>query len=185
MLTQEFILQLLGVSDLETSVTVIFRLFVAFIIGAVIGLERERYFKDMNAARAAGFRTYTLVCLGSAIFAIVSEYGFASHIPTTAGLVVDPGRVAAQVVTGIGFLGAGAIIMDKGRIKGLTTAAGIWLVAGLGLGAGSGLILYTIVAAIIAYIVLDFHRLFPSFYRRATKAPADLDPLDAEENEHP
>ena len=98
------------------------RLFVALILGAVIGLERERQ------ERAAGLRTVTMVSLGSCLFTVVGEYGF--H-PT------DPSRVAAQIVTGIGFLGAGTIFLRKDLVRGLTTAATIWATAAVGMAAGT------------------------------------------------
>lgn len=97
--------------------TILLRLFLAFIAGAVMGLERERFMKGVNRQRGAGFRTYSLVCFGSCLFGLASIYGFSSS-----GVNNDPGRVAAQVVTGMGFLGAGAIIKLNGNVKGLTTA---------------------------------------------------------------
>lgn len=98
------------------------RLAVALILGAVVGLERERQ------ERAAGLRTVTMVSLGSCLFTIVGAYGF----PQT-----DPSRVAAQIVTGIGFLGAGTIFLRKDLVRGLTTAATIWTVAAIGMAAGT------------------------------------------------
>lgn len=100
------------------------RILFAIILGGAIGLERERHDKP------AGFRTIILICLGACIFTIVSQVG--------GNGVGDPGRVAAQVVTGIGFLGAGAIIHDRGSVLGLTTAATIWAVAAIGMAAGFG-----------------------------------------------
>lgn len=108
-------------------VDLIFRLAAAMVLGALVGLERERL------ERAAGFRTHALVCVASALIMVVSTYGF----PDSA--VLDPSRIAAQVVSGIGFLGAGVIIFRKNTVRGLTTAASLWAVAGVGLAAGSGL----------------------------------------------
>lgn len=105
------------------------RLLVATILGAAIGIERER------RERAAGFRTHALVCVASALMMIVSTYGF----PEEFGEVLDPARIAAQVVSGIGFLGAGVIIFRKNTVRGLTTAASIWAVSGVGLAVGGGL----------------------------------------------
>jgi putative Mg2+ transporter-C (MgtC) family protein len=111
----------------------VFRLLIAVILGGLVGIERQRY--DW----AAGLRTHMLVCLGSALMMIVSAFGF-SDILGTPNVNLDPSRIAAQVVSGIGFLGAGTIIFLKREvIKGLTTAAGLWTVAGVGLAVGSGL----------------------------------------------
>ena len=126
------------------------RLLLASLLGAMIGLEREIH------GRTAGFRTHLLVSLGSALFMAVSislyrEYGdFSGKLPVG----VDPGRVAAQVVTGIGFLGAGAIIRDKASVRGLTTAACLWIAAAIGLACGAGLYLLPILVAAIALISL-------------------------------
>jgi len=98
------------------------RLLVALALGAIVGLERERQ------ERAAGLRTVTMVSLGSCLFTIVGAYGFAN---------TEPSRVAAQIVTGIGFLGAGTIFLRKDLVRGLTTAATIWAVAAIGMAAGT------------------------------------------------
>ncbi len=100
---------------------------VAIICGGLIGIERER------KGEAAGLRTIVLICVGSALYMIISVY-----IARATGQPSDPGRVAAQVVTGIGFIGAGAIIQSRGAITGLTTAATIWVVAAIGLAIGAG-----------------------------------------------
>lgn len=105
------------------------RLGMATLLGAAIGFERERQ------ERAAGFRTHALVCVASALMMIVSTYGF----PEEFGEVLDPARIAAQVVSGIGFLGAGVIIFRKNTVRGLTTAASVWAVSGIGLAVGGGL----------------------------------------------
>lgn len=105
------------------------RLGSAMVLGAMIGLERERL------ERAAGFRTHALVCVASALIMIVSTYGF----PEGEIFSLDPSRIAAQVVSGIGFLGAGVIIFRRNTVRGLTTAASLWAVAGVGLTAGAGL----------------------------------------------
>ncbi len=109
------------------------RLSLAAVLGGAIGVERE--LRD----REAGFRTHMLVCVGSALFTIVSAYGFNEFL--TSGDVViraDPTRIAAQIVTGIGFLGAGAIIRNGLTIRGLTTAATLWVAAAIGIAAGAG-----------------------------------------------
>lgn len=101
------------------------RLVVAMILGGIVGLEREYRAKD------AGFRTHFLVALGSALFTLVSIYGFTEGVK-------DTSRVAAQVVSGIGFLGAGIIVFQKNVIRGLTTAAGLWVTAAIGMACGVG-----------------------------------------------
>ena len=103
------------------------RILAGFVLGATVGLERER------RAKAAGLRTHMLVSGGAAIFTIASFAVF-----TTEGTVRDPTRIAAQIVTGVGFLGAGAILRSGGSVSGLTTAASIWVAAGLGMLAGGG-----------------------------------------------
>lgn len=106
------------------------RLFLALTLGGVVGYERERQ------QRPAGFRTHVLVCVGSALIMLVSAYGMAGASGGT--VVYDPARIAAQVVTGIGFLGAGTILRHGNTITGLTTAASIWIVSGIGLAVGIG-----------------------------------------------
>ena len=119
----------------------ILRLLLAAVLGAIIGYQRER------AGKYAGLRTHILICVGAAIFTIASIYGF-----NAAG---DPARVAAGVVAGIGFIGAGAILhRDGGIVEGLTTAATIWAVAGIGLAAGAGLYLASAVVTALMLIVL-------------------------------
>ena len=108
-----------------------FRLLVAGVLGAIIGLDRE------YRAKEAGFRTHFLMALGSALFMIVSKYGFGDILGDT-GIGLDPSRIAAQVVSGIGFLGAGTIIIQKLFVRGLTTAAGIWATSAIGLAVGAG-----------------------------------------------
>jgi putative Mg2+ transporter-C (MgtC) family protein len=132
------------------------RLFLAFLAGAVMGWERERFIKDVHRQQGAGFRTYSLVCFGSCLFGLASIYGFPSS-----GVNQDPGRVAAQVVTGMGFLGAGAIIKSNGSVKGLTTAAGMWVASAIGLMFSAGMYIPAIVAALLTYLILDLHKLFP------------------------
>lgn len=114
------------------------RLSVALLLGGLIGLEREYRSKD------AGFRTHFLVALGSALFCIVSQYGFGAELK-------DSSRVAAQVVSGIGFLGAGTIIFQKNVVRGLTTAAGLWVTAAIGLACGTGMY---VVASITTALML-------------------------------
>ena len=122
------------------------RLALAAALGGLIGVEREL------REREAGLRTHLLVALGSALFTIVGAYGFHEFLSTGASVVrADPTRIAAQIVTGIGFLGAGAIIRQGISVRGLTTAATLWVVAAVGLAAGAG---YYSVAVITTALVL-------------------------------
>ncbi|KQR54246.1 hypothetical protein ASF88_05440 [Leifsonia sp. Leaf336] len=114
-------------------------LLLAFVLSAIIGVERERQFKS------AGLRTHILVGLGSALFTLVSAYGFVSL-----GLgAVDPSRIAAQVVTGIGFVGAGVIFVNRGNVVGLTTAASIWVTAAVGMACAAGLPLLAVAGTML------------------------------------
>jgi putative Mg2+ transporter-C (MgtC) family protein len=128
----------------------IIELFIAFGLTALIGIERE------IQGKSAGLRTQTIVGTASALILLVSKYGFADVL--VPGLViVDPSRVAAQIVTGIGFLGAGIIIFRRGSVHGLTTAASVWESAAIGMAAGSGLVLLACtVTAMHFLIVLGF-----------------------------
>src|SRR3984885_6653272 len=123
------------------------RLIIAASLGSLIGFERERLLW------AAGIRTHMLVCVGSCLIMIVSQYGF-SNILTEKNVVLDPSRIAAQVVSGIGFLGAGAILARGEIVKGLTTAASIWTVAAVGLAVGGGLYLAASSSTVIILIIL-------------------------------
>jgi putative Mg2+ transporter-C (MgtC) family protein len=123
------------------------RLVTAAALGSLIGFERERLLW------AAGIRTHMLVCVGSCLIMIVSQYGFA-NVLTQQNVVLDPSRIAAQVVSGIGFLGAGAILARGEIIKGLTTAASIWTVAAVGLAVGGGLYLAAGASTVIILIIL-------------------------------
>jgi putative Mg2+ transporter-C (MgtC) family protein len=112
---------------------VLLRLVVAALLGGAIGMEREL------RERQAGLRTHLVVCVGSALFTLVSAYGFHEFLVSGGSLVrTDPTRIAAQIVSGIGFLGAGAIIRQGLSVKGLTTAATLWLVAAIGMASGAG-----------------------------------------------
>ncbi len=127
---------------------VLIRLSLAGLFGALIGLERER--KDW----AAGLRTHMMVSVGSCLIMIVSAFGFADVLGTS-HVALDPSRVAAQVVSGIGFIGAGTILfLKQGAIRGLTTAAGLWTVAAIGLATGGGLYFAAGATTVIALIIL-------------------------------
>jgi putative Mg2+ transporter-C (MgtC) family protein len=127
---------------LDENLTMAIRLLLAAVLGGIIGYQRER------TGKPAGLRTHMLICIGSTLFTLVSIYAFSGS--------VDPSRVAAGIVTGIGFIGAGAIIFrtSDGYIAGLTTAATIWVVAGIGVAVGSGLYIASIITMVIVMIVL-------------------------------
>ena len=143
---------------------VLLRLFVAAALGAAIGLEREW------RERQAGLRTHLLVCVGSALFTLVSAYGFSNF-----GARVDPTRIAAQIVTGIGFLGAGAIIRQGLSVRGLTTAATLWLVAAIGMAVGAGYWAGALIATAGALITLGPLRVIA--YRMLVNVRPALDRL--------
>ena len=124
------------------------RLLVAGILGAIIGLDRE------YRAKEAGYRTHFLVSLGSALIMIVSQYGFQEIIKENS-VTLDPSRVAAQVVSGIGFIGAGTIFLQKQIVRGQTTAAGIWATAGIGLAVGAGMYAIGIATTVLTLIGLE------------------------------
>jgi putative Mg2+ transporter-C (MgtC) family protein len=127
------------------------RLAAACLLGAAIGLERDMH------GRAAGLRTNMLVSLGSALFMLVSEavaLAYAAHTGGDNGLRVDPSRIAAQIITGIGFLGAGAIIKEGINVRGLTTAACLWVSAGIGMACGAGMFELAIVVTLIGLFTL-------------------------------
>ena len=129
------------------------RLFVAGAMGVLIGLERE------YRAKEAGYRTHFLVALGSALMMIVSQYGFMEVLKTDL-IRLDPSRIAAQVVSGIGFIGAGTIILQKQIVRGLTTAAGIWATSGIGLAVGAGMYAVGISATLLVLLGLEKLRYF-------------------------
>ncbi|HEY0208510.1 MgtC/SapB family protein [Acerihabitans sp.] len=118
-------------------------------LGALIGVERQL------RAKEAGLRTHILVCIGSAMFMIVSKYGFADLLANGHNIALDPSRISAQVVSGIGFLGAGTIMLNKQIVRGLTTAAGLWVTAALGLIVGSGMYAIGIFGTLMTLVVLE------------------------------
>lgn len=121
------------------------RLILSIIFGGIIGMQRE------SVNRPAGFRTHILVCVGSTLTMLVSIYIFEQYNSMTS---VDPGRIAAQVVSGIGFLGAGTIIREGATVRGLTTAASLWTVAAIGLAVGCGFYLASILATLLTFVTL-------------------------------
>jgi putative Mg2+ transporter-C (MgtC) family protein len=126
----------------------VLRLLLAAVLGGLIGAERER-----RVNRGAGLRTHALVCVASALVMIVSAYGFNSVL-SPGRIVLDPSRVAAQVISGVGFLGAGIIIFRRSAVRGLTTAASIWAVAAVGLAAGCGLYISACAGTAIMWVIL-------------------------------
>lgn len=121
------------------------RIFIAAVCGMAIGYERK------NRMKEAGIRTHFIVAIGAALIMIISKYGFQDQIGWP-NMSLDPSRIAAQVVTGVGFLGAGVIFMQKQTIVGLTTAAGVWVTAAIGLSIGSGLYFVGIAATVITIL---------------------------------
>jgi putative Mg2+ transporter-C (MgtC) family protein len=147
--------------DLELSL----RLVLAALLGSVIGFERERLLW------AAGLRTHMLVSVGSCLFMIVSAYGFTGVLGRS--IVLDPSRIAAGVVSGVGFLGAGSIILRNEVVKGLTTAASLWAVAAVGLAVGGGLYLAAGVATGIMLVILAGIKPFEERFRSG-RGPVEL-----------
>jgi len=129
---------------MNETVEMVLRLVLAAVLGGLIGAERE------YRGKVAGTRTHLLVALGAALMMLVSRYGFGGQ--------GDPSRVAAQIVSGIGFIGAGAIMVQRHYVLGLTTAAGLWVVAGIGMACGGGLWPLAVAATIFALIGLELFR---------------------------
>lgn len=125
------------------------RIMAAALLGGIIGLERE------YRAKEAGFRTHFLVALGSALFMVVSQYGFGHALATQPNVSLDPSRIASQVVTGIGFIGAGTIIFQKHVIRGLTTAAGLWATAAIGLACGASMYAVAAASTVMVLVCLE------------------------------
>jgi putative Mg2+ transporter-C (MgtC) family protein len=129
----------------------VFRLALAAVLGGSVGIEREL------REHEAGLRTHMLVAIGSALFTLVSAYGFTEFFAAQEGsrfVPIDPTRIAAQIVTGIGFLGAGAIIRQGPRVRGLTTAAATWAVAAIGLACGAGYYSGAIATTVVVLVAL-------------------------------
>ncbi len=129
----------------------IYKMVLSMLLGAIVGYERKR------KGQTAGVRTFSLIAMGSTLAMLLSIYVPQEYMGLKNG---DPGRIAAQVITGIGFLGAGAIIQMKGSVRGLTTAAGIWMVAIIGMAVGLGMYILSIVAsALILFILVQLERI--------------------------
>ena len=145
----------------------------AFLLSAAIGFERELRHKS------AGLRTYTIVGTTAALFLLVSKYGF-TDVLSDGRIVLDPSRVAAQIVTGIGFIGAGLIFVHQDRVVGLTTAATVWLVTAVGMACGAGLLLLAL-AVTCSYFIVAF--VFPSLIRSMATVPTGQVNDDAAERD--
>ena len=128
-----------------TAPSAVFKLFISLILGGIVGMERKR------KGQVAGIRTFALISMGATLAMLISIYIPQAYLGMKNG---DPGRIAAQVVTGVGFLGAGAIIQTRGSIRGLTTAAGIWMVAAIGMSIGVGMYLVSVVATFFILFIL-------------------------------
>ncbi|WP_158745931.1 MgtC/SapB family protein [Acidisphaera sp. L21] len=139
---------------------------LAFVLSALVGLERE--FRQ----KSAGLRTYTLVGVSAALFMLISKYGF-MDVLVAGRVVVDPSRVAAQIVSGIGFIGGGVIFMRRDVVRGLTTAASVWLTAALGMACGAGLPILALATTlghfIIMFVFPKLARFIPQERRTATQ----------------
>jgi putative Mg2+ transporter-C (MgtC) family protein len=138
---------------------------LALVLSALIGIERE------VRAKSAGLRTHTLVGLGAAVFMIVSKYGF-GDLTHVAGISIDPSRIAAQVVSGIGFIGGGLIFVRRDIVRGLTTAATVWLAAAVGMAAGAGLPLLAVATTAGHFVIsVGFPPLARALMRRRAEVP--------------
>ncbi|MFC0904951.1 MgtC/SapB family protein [Clostridium sp. MT-14] len=158
----------------------IIRLVLSGVLGGLIGFERRSHFKE------AGLRTHFVVAVGSALIMLVSKYGFTDLLYTNA-ISVDPSRIAAQVVSGIGFLGAGTIIVEHQFVRGLTTAAGLWATAGIGIAIGAGMYIPGISATLLILVALEIFNKFKKTVSysmgRADLSPDGINPaLDALKN---
>ena len=158
--------------SLADQLDLVLRLTVGLVLGAIIGFERELH------SQPAGFRTHSVVALGAAIFTVVSAFAFT-------GPGSDPTRIAAQIVSGIGFIGAGTIIQGRGQVRGLTTAASLWSVAGIGMAAGAALYGVAAAGTVLMLVVLSILDRVERFARRRMGLGPDDDhiPADPEAND--
>lgn len=148
------------------------RLVIAGVLGALVGFEREKNFKE------AGLRTHFLVAVGSALAMEVSKYGFFDVVDSS--IKLDPSRVAASVVSGVGFLGAGTILVQRQSVRGLTTAAGLWATAGIGLAIGAGMYIISICGTVLVLLGLEvLSRLFKTFLPKSHKLNISVNSKDA------
>ncbi len=142
-------------------------LMAAFALSMIIGVERE------IRQKSAGLRTHTLVGVGAALFMLISKYGF-NDVLVPGRIILDPSRVAAQIVSGVGFLGAGLIFVRRDSVRGLTTAAAVWVTAAVGAACGAGLIVLALAATFIYFIVAT---IFPHLSRRLPRASSTISVL--------
>jgi putative Mg2+ transporter-C (MgtC) family protein len=156
--------------SIGTQLELTVRLVVALLLGGVIGWEREL------GRMPAGFRTHALVSLGSAIFTVISAHAFT-------GPGSDPTRIAAQVVSGIGFLGGGAILHYGGTVRGLTTAASLWSVAAVGMAAGAGLYVVAVLGSVLVIIGLEVFQRLERVVKRRYDIPSRDRPTAPDEPE--
>jgi putative Mg2+ transporter-C (MgtC) family protein len=157
------------VPDAASQLEPLLRMAAALALGAVVGLERELQ------RMPAGFRTHALVGLGAAIFTVVSAYAFP-------GPISDPTRIAAQIVTGVGFLGGGAILHYRGSVRGLTTAASLWAVAAIGMAAGAGLYVIAVGGAALVVVTLYVLDRLENWARRRWKLGGAHDDPDGQDD---
>jgi putative Mg2+ transporter-C (MgtC) family protein len=146
---------------------------LAFLLSAVIGLEREL------RRKSADLRTYTLVGTAAALFLLISKYGF-DDVLVTGRVVLDPSRVAAQIVTGVGFMGAGLIFVQGAQVRGLTTSATVWVVTAIGMACGAGLWVLAVVVT-VAYFVVSLG--FPMLLRRVPGRPSAAEESQNSQND--
>lgn len=163
------------VPNLFQNLELLLRIFVAMILGMLIGSERK------NRMKSAGMRTHALVALGSALMMVVSKYGFGDTVQG------DGARLAAQVVSGVGFLGAGMIFVRHNLVSGLTTAAGVWTTAGIGLTIGAGMYFVGVLSALMMVLMQSLSHKIPCFSSAASaglirmtiqKAPGVLEEME-------
>lgn len=146
---------------------------LAFLLSALIGMEREL------RRKSAGLRTYTIVGTSAALFLLISKYGF-DDVLVPGHVVLDPSRVAAQVVTGIGFIGAGLIFVERGAVKGLTTAATVWLVTAVGMACGAGLLGLAVLTTVLYFVIA---LAFPTLLLRLPGRPSPAEQSAKAEND--
>jgi len=144
---------------------IIWRLVLAIVLGALIGAERLLVHKE------AGMKTHAMVAMGSALFIVISEILVQKYGGVYSDL--DPSKIASQIIVGIGFLGAGSIIIHSNRLTGLTTAAGLWVTAGIGMAAGFGLLSLATISTILVLIVLIIMNIFEKPLRRISQESID------------
>lgn len=142
----------------ELFIRIATQLVIAATLGFAIGLERE------HRRKAAGMRTYALVCLGAALFTILSVDGFRALAPENG---YDPSRIASQIVTGIGFIGAGLIFLHGNKVQGLTTAAALWVTAAIGMAVGIQLYGVAVIAALLTLCIIWLFRFVEAYVPRA------------------